>query len=75
VALIAASRSWPRLLAVSAASAALTFGAQAPWRDPWTWWLPVTAGLALTLWLAYAPRTGDQLSPAPVMTDAAGGSR
>ena len=75
VALIAASRSWPRLLAVSAASAALTFGAQAPWRDPWTWWLPVTAGLTLTLWLAYTPRTGDQLSPAPVMTGAAGGSR
>jgi len=75
VALIAASRSWPRLLAVSAASAALTFGAQVPWRDPWTWWLPVTAGLALTLWLAYTPRTGDQLSPAPVTTDAAGGSR
>jgi hypothetical protein len=59
VALIAASRSWPRLLAVSAASAALTFGAQAPWRDPWTWWLPVTAGLALTLWLAHIPRTSD----------------
>ena len=52
VALIPASRSWPRLAATSAAVIGVTFAAQAPWRDPWSWWVPMIAGLALVLWLA-----------------------
>jgi hypothetical protein len=52
VALIPASRSWPRLAATSAAVIGVTFAAQAPWRDPWSWWVPMIAGLAVVLWLA-----------------------
>ena len=63
VALIPASRSWPRLAATSAAVIGVTFAAQAPWRDPWSWWVPMIAGLALVLWLA---RGG--LHPCRVMT-------
>ena len=55
VALLPASRSWPRLAATSAAAVALTFAAQEPWRDPWAWWLPMISGLALVLWLARVP--------------------
>ena len=56
VALIPASRSWPRLAATSAAVIGLTIAAQAPWRDPWSWWVPMITGLALVLWLAHLPR-------------------
>ncbi len=56
VALIPAARSWPRLAATSAAVIGLTIAAQAPWRDPWSWWVPMITGLALVLWLAHLPR-------------------
>ncbi len=49
VALVAVSRSWPRLLATSAVAAALTAAAQAGWHGPWAWWATMTAGLAVTL--------------------------
>ena len=52
VTLVPAARSWPRLVAASVTAAALTFAAQLPWRDPWTWWLPMITGLALILWLS-----------------------
>jgi hypothetical protein len=55
VALIAASPSWPRLIATSAAAVALTYASQLSWRSPWTWWAPMIAGLALTLFLARVP--------------------
>ena len=64
VALIAASRSWPRLVAAAVAATALTFAAQLPWRDPWSWWLLMIAGLILVLWLARVPpEMGRRLSP------------
>ena len=53
VALIPASRSWPRLVAAGAAAVALTFAAQLPWRDPWSWWLLMITGLTVVLWLAH----------------------
>jgi len=49
VALIAATRTWPRLLATSVIVAAVTFGSQSGWRSPWGWWGAMVAGLALTL--------------------------
>jgi len=55
VALIAASPSWPRLAATSAATTALTFASQLPWKSPWTWWAPMIAGLVLALFLARVP--------------------
>ena len=55
VALVAASRSWPRLIATSIAAAALTAASQIPWRDPWGWWAPMVAGLGLSLFLARVP--------------------
>jgi energy-coupling factor transporter transmembrane protein EcfT len=58
VALIAASRDWVRLAATSAAVVTLTFVSQASWRSPWTWWAPMVAGLALTLFLARLPLRG-----------------
>jgi len=48
-ALAAASRSWLRLLPTTVATTVLTFLSQASWRDPWAWWTPMVAMLALTL--------------------------
>ena len=53
VALIAASGSWSRLIATSAAASVLTFVAQASWHGPWIWWGSMVAGLLLTL---FSPR-------------------
>jgi hypothetical protein len=55
VALIAAARSWWRLVAASAVAAAVSFGSQSSWRSPWGWWGFMVLGLALTLLFAYAP--------------------
>ena len=66
VALIPASRSWPRLVAAAGAAAALTFAAQLPWRDPWSWWLLMIAGLTLVLWLARVPQTRTRVLQQPV---------
>jgi hypothetical protein len=59
-ALIAATRTWPRLLATSVIVAAVTFGSQSTWRSPWGWWGSMVAGLALTLFFA---RIGPRSSP------------
>ncbi len=55
VALIAATSTWPRLIAASVIAAAVTFGSQSSWRSPWGWWGFMVLGLALTLVLAYVP--------------------
>jgi hypothetical protein len=52
LAVAAASRHWTRLVASSACAAIVTFVSQGTWRNLWTWWLPVLAGLGLTLFLA-----------------------
>ena len=52
VGLVTAITTWPRLLATSAVAGTLTFASQAPWRNPWAWWVPMVAGLAVTLLLA-----------------------
>lgn len=62
VALIAASRSWSRLIPASAAAVVLTLVSQLTLRGPWSWWTPMIAGLALTLFLARAPAG---IAPAP----------
>ncbi len=68
VALVTAAVSWPRLLATSVIAGTLTFASQVPWRSPWTWWLPVLAGLFATLLLARPPsplrRTAGPAPPA-----------
>ena len=66
VALIPASRSWPRLVAAAGAAAALTFAAQLPWRDPWSWWLLMIAGLTLVLWLARVPQARARVLQQPI---------
>jgi hypothetical protein len=55
VALIAATRNWPRLIATSAVAAAVSFGSQSSWRSPWGWWGFMVLGLALALVFAYGP--------------------
>jgi hypothetical protein len=55
VALAAASRNWPRLVGTSLAAATLTFASQVSWRGIWSWWVPMVAGLAVTLFLARVP--------------------
>jgi hypothetical protein len=55
LAVVSASRSWPRLAATSASAAMVTFVSQGTWHNPWTWWLSMVAGLALTLFLARLP--------------------
>jgi FtsH-binding integral membrane protein len=64
VALVTASRSWPRLVATSLAAATLTFVSQVSWRGPWIWWASMVAGLGLTLFLARVPlRTKGATAP------------
>jgi hypothetical protein len=52
VALIPASRDWTRLLGAGVTAVALTFFSQIHWHNPWSWWTPMIAVLALTLFLA-----------------------
>ena len=60
VALVAASRDWIRLLPASVTAIVLTFLSQGSWRNPWIWWTPIVAVLALTLAVSRPAR-----SPAP----------
>jgi len=55
VALIAASVSWSRLILTSAAAVVLTLVSQLTLPGPWSWWTPMIAGLALTLFFARVP--------------------
>ncbi len=71
VALIPATRNWPRLATAAAMAAALTFAAQLPWRDPWRWWLLMITGLALVLWLARVPPPTSQRAGAALAVEAA----
>jgi len=57
VALIPASRSWSRLIPASLAVVVLTLVSQITLHGPWSWWVPMIAGLGLTLYFARAPRT------------------
>ena len=52
VALVAAARSWRRLICTSVVVVAVTLGSQSSWRSPWGWWAFMVAGLALTLFFA-----------------------
>jgi hypothetical protein len=62
VALITATTSWTRLVATSVLAGTLTFVSQVSWRSPWTWWLPMVAGLVITLLLAH-PRQPPEQAP------------
>ena len=62
VALIASSQRWSRLIPASAAAAVLTLVSQLTWRGPWSWWAPMVAGLALTLFFARVPAARPVLS-------------
>lgn len=64
LALITASANWARLIATSLAAVTLAVASQVPWQSPWTWWVPVIAGLGLTLFLARPPRPDLEFSPA-----------
>jgi hypothetical protein len=63
-ALIAASRSWSRLIPASIAAAALTLVSQLTWYGPWSWWAPMVAGLGLTLFFARVPAVTPAVSSA-----------
>jgi hypothetical protein len=53
VGLIAASRSWSRLVPTSLVASAVTFVSQASWHGPWLWWGSAVGGLVLALVLSY----------------------
>jgi hypothetical protein len=55
VALIAAARTWSRLIPAALAATALTFTSQIAWHSVWAWWAPMMALLALTLAFARFP--------------------
>ena len=63
VALAAAARDWSRLLPAGCTAVGLTFFSQVQWHNPWSWWTPIVAGLALTLYFA-RPRSR-RSRPAP----------
>jgi hypothetical protein len=52
LALIAASRSWVRMVIAGSVATTLTFVTQDAWRNTWGWYAMVVAGLAVTLWAA-----------------------
>ncbi len=67
VALVAASRDWLRLLPATVTATVLTFLSQGSWRNPWVWWTPIVAVLALTLVAAWPARSpAAQVLPEPV---------
>jgi hypothetical protein len=67
VALAAAAPHWSRLLPAGTAAVVLTFFSQILWRNPWAWWTPMIAILALTLAFARPRRAGPgPAPPAPV---------
>jgi hypothetical protein len=75
VALAAAASDWSRLLPVGCTTVGLTFFSQVQWHNPWSWWTPMVAGLALALFFA-RPRAGRPRSgrarPAPQVLPEAG---
>jgi hypothetical protein len=75
VALVAASRDWLRLLPVTVTATVLTFLSQGSWRNPWVWWTPIVAVLALTL-ISAKPRRAPapQVLPEPGQQFVAGGA-
>jgi hypothetical protein len=62
VALAAAAADWSRLIPTGCAAVVLTFFSQVQWRNPWSWWTPMVAGLALALFFARGRRGA---GPAP----------
>jgi len=52
LALIAASRSWIRLVIAGAVATTLTFVTQDAWRNTWGWYGMVVGGIAVALWAA-----------------------
>ena len=75
VALAAAASDWSRLLPVGCITVGLTFFSQVQWHNPWSWWTPMIAGLALALFFA-RPRPGrlrsGRAQPAPQVLPEAG---
>ena len=69
VALAAAARDWSRLLPAGCAAVGLTFFSQVQWHNPWSWWTPMVAGLALTLFFA-RPRSLRSRPAAQVLPEA-----
>jgi hypothetical protein len=70
VALAAAARDWSRLLPVGCTAVGLTFFSQVQWHNPWSWWTPMVAGLALALFFARPRSRGTW--PAPQVLPEAG---
>jgi len=68
VALVAASRSYLRLLSAGVTAGVLTFLSQSSWRNPWVWWTPMVVVLGFTLLFAWPRRSASavaQVLPEP----------
>jgi hypothetical protein len=63
LALITASRSWPRLLGAGITAIVLTFFSQIQWHNPWSWWTPMITVLGLTLFFAGGRRVSEGRGP------------
>ena len=78
VALAAAARDWSRLIPTGCVAVVLTFFSQVQWRNPWGWWTPMVAGLALALFFArirtHEPGLAPQVVPEPGEQFAADGA-
>lgn len=55
VTLIAATRSWWRLMPTSLLAVTVTVASQSDWRSAWGWWMLMVAGVALSLYSAGVP--------------------
>lgn len=55
VALLVAADRWTRLIPTAILATAVTFTSQAPWRNPWGWWVLIVMGLACTMYYARNP--------------------
>ena len=75
VALAAAARDWSRLIPTGCVAVALPFFSQIQWHNPWSWWTPMVAGLALALYFArIRPEAAPQVMPEPGEQFAADGA-
>ena len=68
IALVTAAATGSALFNTAVVAAIITFTSQSTWRNPWTWWAPLFAGLCVTLYLARVRRKPEPAPPPALVT-------